>query len=96
VIVDIYLGYTWVISSSSRVKPNTVKNFTTEVQHQHNATILTIRSDNDTEFKNYTLNEFLSDEGIRYQYSTTYTPQQNGVVERNNQTLLDKCRPNDG
>jgi transposase InsO family protein len=82
------------ISSSSRVKPNTVKNFTTEVQRQHNATILTIRCDNGTEFKNYTLNEFLSDEGIEHQYSTAYTPQQNGVVERKNQTLLDKCRPN--
>jgi hypothetical protein len=31
---------------------------------------LMIRSDNGTEFKNYTLNDFLSDEGIRHQYSS--------------------------
>jgi transposase InsO family protein len=43
-----------------------------------------IQSDNGTEFKNYTLNDFLSDEGIRHQYSTPYTPQQNIVAERKN------------
>jgi hypothetical protein len=51
-----------------------------------------IRSDNATEFKNYTLNDFLSDEGIRHQYSSPYTPQQNGVAERKNRTLMDMAR----
>ncbi|XBI50024.1 hypothetical protein VPH35_113499 [Triticum aestivum] len=54
--------------------------------------ILTIRSDNGTEFKNYTLDEFLSDEGIKHQYSAPYTPQQNGVAERKNRTLMDAAR----
>ena len=45
-----------------------------------------------SEFKNYTPNGFLSDEGIRHQYSAAYTPQQNGVAERKNQTLLDMER----
>ena len=53
---------------------------------------MTIRSDNGTEFKNYTLDEFLSDEGIKHQYSAPYTPQQNGVAERKNQTLMDVAR----
>jgi transposase InsO family protein len=51
-----------------------------------------IRSDNGTEFKNYTLNYFLSDEGIRHQYSSPYTPQQNSVAERKNRTLIDMAR----
>jgi transposase InsO family protein len=51
-----------------------------------------IRSDNDTEFKNYTLNDFLSEEGIHHQYSAPYTSQQIGVVERKNQTLMDMAR----
>ena len=54
--------------------------------------ILAIRSDNGSEFKNYTLNEFLSKEGIRHQYSAAYTPQQNGVAERKNMTLMDMAR----
>ncbi len=51
-----------------------------------------IRSDNGTEFKNYTLDEFLGDEGIKHQYSAPYTPQQNGVAERKNRTLIDAAR----
>jgi transposase InsO family protein len=53
---------------------------------------LTIQSDNGTEFKNYTLNDFLSDEGIRHQYLTPYTPQQNGVAELKNRTWMDMAR----
>ena len=70
----------------------TVIDFANEAQCQHNAKILTIRSDNGTEFKNYTLDEFLSDEGIKHQYSAPYTPQQNGVAERKNWTLMDAAR----
>ena len=62
------------------------------VPRQHNVPILAIRSDNGSEFKNYTLNEFLSEEGIRHQYSATYNPQQNGVAERKNRTLMDIAR----
>jgi transposase InsO family protein len=69
-----------------------VKDFTKEVERQYGQDILMIRSDNGTEFKNYTLNEFLSDEGIRHQYSTPYTLQQNGVAERKNRTLMDMAR----
>jgi transposase InsO family protein len=52
----------------------TIKVFSTEVEHPLNTSILTIRSDNGTEFKNYSLNEFLSDAGIKHQYSAAYTP----------------------
>src|SRR6187399_653443 len=51
-----------------------------------------IQSDNGTEFKNYTLDEFLSDEGIKHQYAAPYTPQQNSVAERKNRTLMDTAR----
>src|SRR5664279_4114645 len=53
---------------------------------------MAIRSDNGSEFKNYTVEGFLSDAGIKHQYSTTYTPQQNGVAERKNRTLMDAAR----
>ena len=66
--------------------------FAKEAQHQHQCEIMAIRSDNGTEFKNYTMDEFLSDEGIKHQYSATYTPQQNGVAERKNRTLIEMAR----
>jgi hypothetical protein len=50
-----------------------------------------IRSDNGTEFKNSQIEGFL-EEGIKHEFSSPYTPQQNGVVERKNRTLLDMAR----
>jgi hypothetical protein len=54
--------------------------------------IKNIRSDNRTEFKNSQIEGFLEEEGIKHEFSSSYTPQQNGVVERKNRTLLDKAR----
>jgi transposase InsO family protein len=51
-----------------------------------------IRSDNGAEFKNSQIEGFLEDEGIKHEFSSPYTPQQNGVVERKNRTLLDMAR----
>ncbi|KAK1612392.1 hypothetical protein QYE76_036065 [Lolium multiflorum] len=66
--------------------------FANQVQRKYNATILTIKSDNGTEFKNYTFDNFLGEEGIQHQYSSPYTPQQNGVVGRKNRTLIEAAR----
>jgi hypothetical protein len=93
VIVDDYSRYTWVYFFKYKHETQqTIKHFTNEVQCQYGQYILMIRSDNGTEFKNYTLNNFLSDEGIRHQYSSPYTPQQNGVAEWKNRTLMDMAR----
>jgi transposase InsO family protein len=51
-----------------------------------------IRSGNGIEFKNSQIEGFLEEEGIKHEFSSPYTPQQNGVVERNNRTLLDMAR----
>jgi hypothetical protein len=51
-----------------------------------------VRSDNGTEFKNTQVEEFLDEDGIKHEFSTPYTPQQNGIVERKNQTLIDMAR----
>jgi hypothetical protein len=93
VIVDDYSRYTWVYFFKYKHETQqTVKDFTNEVQCQYGYDILIIQSDNGTNFKNYTLNDFLSDEGIRHQYSSPYTPQQNGVAKRKNRTLMDMAR----
>jgi hypothetical protein len=51
-----------------------------------------IRSDNRFEFKNLQVEEYLEEEGIKHEFSAPYTPQQNGVVERKNMTLVDMAR----
>ncbi|GJT86289.1 retrovirus-related pol polyprotein from transposon TNT 1-94 [Tanacetum coccineum] len=47
-----------------------------------------VRTDNGTEFKNKTLAKFFDEVRISQQFSAARTPQQNGVVERRNRTLL--------
>nr|GFB63224.1 retrovirus-related Pol polyprotein from transposon TNT 1-94 [Tanacetum cinerariifolium] len=51
-----------------------------------------VRTDNGTEFKNKTLAKFFDEVGITQQFSTARTPQQNDVVERKNQTLVEATR----
>jgi transposase InsO family protein len=43
-----------------------------------------IRSDNGKEFINTNIEEYYDEVGIKHEVSATYTPQQNGVVERKN------------
>jgi transposase InsO family protein len=47
-----------------------------------------ISSDNGKEFVNTNIEEHCDEVGIKHEASATYTPQQNGVVERKNRTLI--------
>jgi hypothetical protein len=51
-----------------------------------------IRSDNGIEFKNTCLDDYLDELGITHELSAPYTPQQNGVMERKNRTLIEMAR----
>nr|GEV90369.1 hypothetical protein [Tanacetum cinerariifolium] len=51
-----------------------------------------IRCGNETEFKNREMNQFCEMKGIMRQFSVARTPQQNGVVERRNMTLIEAAR----
>nr|GEU34949.1 copia protein [Tanacetum cinerariifolium] len=50
------------------------------------------KTDNGTKFKNQVLKEYFDSVGISYQVSSVRTPQQNGVVERRNRTLVEAAR----
>nr|GEU37561.1 hypothetical protein [Tanacetum cinerariifolium] len=54
--------------------------------------VIIIRTDNGTEFKNQVLKEYFDTVGISHQMSIVQTPQQNGVVERRNRTLVEAAR----
>ncbi|GJY02751.1 retrovirus-related pol polyprotein from transposon TNT 1-94 [Tanacetum coccineum] len=57
-----------------------------------NATICNVRTYNGTEFVNQTLRDFYEYVSISHQTSVACTPQQNDVVERRNQTLIEAAR----
>nr|GEU91909.1 ribonuclease H-like domain-containing protein [Tanacetum cinerariifolium] len=48
--------------------------------------------DNETEFKNQDLNQFCGMKGIKREFSIPRTPQQNGIAERKNRTLIEAAR----
>nr|GFC91501.1 hypothetical protein [Tanacetum cinerariifolium] len=54
--------------------------------------VIIIRTDNGTEFKNQVIKEYFDTVGISHQMSSVRTPQQKGVVERRNRTLVEAAR----
>jgi hypothetical protein len=83
------LGYFFAGKTQTQ---ETLKGFLRRAQNEFGLRIKKIRSDNGTEFKNSQIEGFLEEEGIKHEFSSPYTPQQNGVVERENRTLLDMAR----
>jgi transposase InsO family protein len=69
-----------------------LKKFLRRVQNEFDVKVKKIRSDNDTEFKNTQVKDFLDEEGIKHEFLAPYTPQQNGVAESKNRTLIEMAR----
>ncbi|GJT75902.1 retrovirus-related pol polyprotein from transposon TNT 1-94 [Tanacetum coccineum] len=93
VIVDDFLRFTWVKFLRSKDEtPEFVTKFLTQIQVDLNKTIRFIRTDNGTKFVNQVLTEFYEKVGIFHQKSIPRNPQQNGVVERRNRTLVEVSR----
>ncbi|GKA74054.1 retrovirus-related pol polyprotein from transposon TNT 1-94, partial [Tanacetum coccineum] len=62
------------------------------IENQINHRVKIIRCDNGTEFKNNEMNQFCQIKGIMREFSVARTPQQNGVAEINNRTLIEAAR----
>jgi transposase InsO family protein len=93
VIVDDYSRFTWVFFLQEKSQnQETLKRFLRQAQNEFGMRIKKIRSDNGTEFKNSQIEGFLEEEGIKHEFSSPYTPQQNCGVERKNRNLLDMAR----
>ncbi|GJT48077.1 retrovirus-related pol polyprotein from transposon TNT 1-94 [Tanacetum coccineum] len=93
VIVDDYSRFTWVRFLRSKDEaPDTIIKCIKNIYVCLNATIRNVRTDNGTEFVNQTLRDFYENVSISHQTSVARTPQQNGVVKRQNQTLVEAAR----
>ena len=62
------------------------------VQNQTSRTIKKVRNDNGEEYVSQEWDNFFDKNGIIHQKTIPYTPQQNGIAERKNRTLLDVAR----
>ncbi|GJT23088.1 retrovirus-related pol polyprotein from transposon TNT 1-94 [Tanacetum coccineum] len=93
VIVDDYSRFTWVKFLRSKDEtPVFVINLLKQLQVGLNKTVRFVRTDKGTEFVNKNLTDFYESVGITYEKTVPRTPQQNGIVERRNRTLVEAAR----
>jgi hypothetical protein len=93
VIMDDYSRYTWVFLLKSMDETHKFfTKFAKQAECTFEEVIKTIRTDNGSEFKNYAMEDFMGEEGIKHEFSAPYTPQQNGVVESKNRTIIEMAR----
>ncbi|GJR12232.1 retrovirus-related pol polyprotein from transposon TNT 1-94 [Tanacetum coccineum] len=63
-----------------------------EMKNPNEVRVKELRSDNGTEFKNHKLEELCDENGISQNFSSPCTPEQNGIAERRNKTLIKAAR----
>ena len=68
------------------------KEFKALVENLYEKKIKIFRSDNGGEFTGGEFKSFYTEAGIKRELSTPYNPQQNGVVERKNQTIMEAVK----
>ena len=73
-------------------KSSCFKKFTKRAQNEFEVKLKKIRSDNGKEFDNTNIEAYCDEVGTKHEVFVTYTHQQNGVVERNNRTLITLVR----
>nr|GEV83300.1 retrovirus-related Pol polyprotein from transposon TNT 1-94 [Tanacetum cinerariifolium] len=92
-IVDDYSHYTWVhFLISKHEAPKEIKTFMKKITVLLQASVIIVRTNNGTKSKNQVLKEYFDSVGISHQASSIRTPQQNGVVELRNHTLVEAAR----
>ncbi|GJW61915.1 putative ribonuclease H-like domain-containing protein [Tanacetum coccineum] len=93
VVIDDYCRFSWVFFLATKDETSGIlKSFITGVENLIDQKVKVIRCDNRTEFKNKEMNQFCERKGIKREFSVTRTPQQNGVAERKNRTLIEAAR----
>lgn len=83
-----HFGYVYLISHKSEALEY-FKRFMNEVENQLDKRIKFLRTDQGREYLSNQFEELCNEKGIVRQLTTPYTPQQNGMAERRNRTLLD-------
>ncbi|GJW50213.1 hypothetical protein Tco_0091564 [Tanacetum coccineum] len=93
VVTDDFSRFTWTFFLKTKNETSSIlRNFITEIENLKDLKVKIIRCDNGGEFKNREMDEFCTKKGIKREFSNARTPQQNGVAERRNKTLIEAVR----
>ncbi|KAL4271938.1 hypothetical protein GQ457_13G028490 [Hibiscus cannabinus] len=91
--IDDYSRRCWVYPIKKKADVfSTFKVFKARVELDTGNKIKCFRSDNGGEYTSDEFDDFCKNEGIKRQFTIVHTPQQNGVAERMNRTLLERTR----
>ncbi|KAL4291772.1 hypothetical protein GQ457_14G025100 [Hibiscus cannabinus] len=90
---DDYSRMSWVyfLTNKSETFEN-FQRFKAMVEKQSNSHIKILRTDRGGEFMSKIFNLFCEENGIKRELTTPYTPEQNGVAERKNRTVVEMAR----
>ena len=87
--IDDYFRRCWVYPIKKKADVCSIfKVFKVQVELQSSKKDQVFRTDNGGEYTSNEFAEFCNQEGIKRQFTTAYTPQQNGMAEQMNRTLL--------
>ena len=93
VVVDDFTRYTWVILLRSKSDaPKHIKALCTRLQNEKSLKIDQILSDYGKKFENSYMESFCTRSGISQEFSAPITPQQYGVIERENKIIQEMAR----
>ncbi|GKC04073.1 putative ribonuclease H-like domain-containing protein [Tanacetum coccineum] len=93
VVTDDYSRFSWVLFLATKDETSGIlKSFITGVEKLIDQRVKVIRCGNGTEFKNKEINQFCERKDIKREFCVARTPQQNGVAERKNRTLVKATR----
>ncbi|GKV37173.1 hypothetical protein SLEP1_g45232 [Rubroshorea leprosula] len=91
--IDDFTRMTWVYFLGSKGQALPVfKKFKALVENQSGCRIKKLRSDNGKEYTSNDFNLFCEEAGVDHQLTVSYTPQQNGIAERKNRTVMEMAR----
>ncbi|XP_048602505.1 uncharacterized protein BNAC02G09400D isoform X1 [Brassica napus] len=93
VLIDDFSRYMWVMLLKEKSEAfDRFKRLKESVEKQTGSTIKTFRTDRGGEFTSAEFNLFCEENGVKRHLTASYTPQQNGIVERRNRTLMGMTR----
>ena len=91
--IDDYSRKTWIYFLKGKDKVfGKFKEFKALVENLSKKNIKTLRSDNGGEFTSNEFKDFCKEVGIKRELTTPYNPQQNGVAERKNRSIMKAIR----
>jgi transposase InsO family protein len=92
-IIDDFSQKTWIFFMKTKDEVfNRFQEFRAQVENQTGKKIKVLRSDNEGEYTSNEFKDFYKEAEIKRELTISYNPQQNGVVERKNRSIISFVR----